>query len=142
MITIVCSLSKNYDSILMWSYYTNHKGICIGLDMKKVRAYYSKMPISMFGCFEWEVQYKDVIMKPDYLPSIEDLFKYQMTTKALEWKHEEEVRLFSYSPSLTFLPTRNPQAKPLPTPKCDHQYLIIGRDCFESIHLGCNVSIR
>lgn len=136
----ICSLSKNYDSILMWSYYTNHKGICIGLDMEKTRAYYSKMPLDLLGCFEWVVQYKDVIKKPDYLSSIEDLFKYQMTTKALEWKHEEEVRLFSYSPSLTVLPTRNPQAKPLPTPKRDHQYLIIGRDCFESIYLGYNMN--
>jgi len=30
----VCSLSKIYDSILMWSYYSKHKGICIGLDME------------------------------------------------------------------------------------------------------------
>lgn len=29
----ICSLSKIYDSILMWSYYSKHKGICIGLDM-------------------------------------------------------------------------------------------------------------
>ena len=29
----ICSLSKVYDSILMWSYYSKHKGICIGLDM-------------------------------------------------------------------------------------------------------------
>ncbi|MBO5025770.1 MAG: DUF2971 domain-containing protein, partial [Bacteroidaceae bacterium] len=31
----ICSLSKIYDSILMWSYYSKHKGICIGLDMEK-----------------------------------------------------------------------------------------------------------
>ena len=33
----ICSLSKIYDSILMWSYYSKHKGICIGLDMEKER---------------------------------------------------------------------------------------------------------
>ncbi len=40
----ICSLSKNYDSVLMWSYYTNHKGICVGIDMKKARTYFTKMP--------------------------------------------------------------------------------------------------
>lgn len=136
----ICSLSKNYNSILMWSYYTNHKGVCIGLDMEKVGKYYSKIPVDLIGCLKWEVQYRDVSKKPDYLSSIEDLFKYQRTTKTPEWHHEEEVRLFSYSPSLTVMPTRNPQAKPLPTPKRDHQYLIIGGECFESIYLGYNMN--
>ena len=39
----ICSLSKIYDSILMWSYYSKHKGICIGLDMEKVRKYLSQI---------------------------------------------------------------------------------------------------
>lgn len=135
----ICSLSKNYDSVLMWSYYTNHKGICVGIDMKKARTYFTKMPVSLLGCLEWEVQYRDIIKKPEYITSVEDLFKYQMTTKAIDWKHEEEIRLFSYSPSLTFLNPRNPKAKPLPTPQRDHYYLTIGQDCFESIHIGYNM---
>ena len=28
----ICSLSKIHDSILMWSYYGNQQGICIGLN--------------------------------------------------------------------------------------------------------------
>ena len=31
----ICSLSKIHDSILMWSYYSQHKGVCVGLDIKK-----------------------------------------------------------------------------------------------------------
>jgi hypothetical protein len=31
----ICCLSKVFDSILMWSYYNNHKGVCIGLDIEK-----------------------------------------------------------------------------------------------------------
>ena len=27
----ICCLSKLYDSILMWSYYNQHKGVCVGL---------------------------------------------------------------------------------------------------------------
>ena len=58
----ICSLSKIYDSILMWSYYSKHKGICIGLDMEKVRKCLSRMHGSvMIGCLEMEVQYKDIV---------------------------------------------------------------------------------
>lgn len=32
----ICSLSKVYNSILMWSYYNKHEGVCIGLNMDKV----------------------------------------------------------------------------------------------------------
>ena len=39
----VCSLSKVYDSLLMWSYYGGHKGICIGIDMVKAREYLSRI---------------------------------------------------------------------------------------------------
>ena len=63
----ICSLSKIYDSILMWSYYSKHKGICIGLDMEKVRKYLSRIYGNvMIGCSEVEVQYKDIVEKPDY----------------------------------------------------------------------------
>ena len=44
--TWLCSLSKVYDSILMWSHYCgNHKGVCIGLDMDEVK----KSVPPMFG---------------------------------------------------------------------------------------------
>ena len=51
----------------MWSYYSKHKGICIGLDMEKVRKYLSHMQSGvMIGCSEVKVQYKDIVEKPDY----------------------------------------------------------------------------
>lgn len=64
----ICSLSKIHDSILMWSYYSKHKGICIGLDMKKVRKYLSCIQGGiMIGCSEVEVQYKDIVEKPNLI---------------------------------------------------------------------------
>ena len=60
----ICSLSKTYDSILMWSYYSKHKGICIGIDMEKARKYLSNMwGKVMIDCDEIEVQYKDIVEK-------------------------------------------------------------------------------
>ena len=40
--TWLCSLSKNYDSLLMWSYYNCHKGVCIGIDLEKADKYLSQ----------------------------------------------------------------------------------------------------
>ena len=35
----ICCLSKVYDSLLMWSYYNKHVGVCIGLNMEYVKKY-------------------------------------------------------------------------------------------------------
>ena len=35
----LCCLSKQYDSLLMWSYYNKHLGVCIGLNMEKMQIY-------------------------------------------------------------------------------------------------------
>ena len=51
--TWICSLSKRFDSLLMWSYYNTHKGICIGIDMKKADQYLSQIYGGvMFGYFK------------------------------------------------------------------------------------------
>ena len=41
--TWLCSLSKVNDSLLMWSYYNNHRGVCVGLDMENTRRCISKI---------------------------------------------------------------------------------------------------
>ena len=76
--TWICSLSKVYDSLLMWSHYCyNHKGVCIGLDIDKVM---QSVP-PMFGTiylkpFVIEVQYRNIIERPDAHQSVEDIFLY------------------------------------------------------------------
>lgn len=138
----ICSLSKVHDSLLMWSYYNGHKGVCIGLNMEKTRKYSSRMNGKFIGCFEWEVQYKDVVEKPDYFKNIQDFFRHQMTTKAKDWQHEKEVRLFSYDPSLEYkhlLPYQNDEAGPIDWKEV-RAFLEIGGECFESVRLGINIS--
>lgn len=158
----ICSLSKVHNSLLMWSYYNSHKGICIGLDMEKTRKYLSNM-IGQFtiGCQKWEVQYKSIVEKPDYFNDLLDFFHYQMATKAKAWEHEQEVRLFSYAPSPMYkrlLPWQHPQKE---KNKCERikdlltrqkkeidtiqwqdvrVFLDIGGECFESVYLGINIS--
>lgn len=138
----ICSLSKIHDSILMWSYYSKHKGICIGLDMEKVRKYLSRMwGGTMIGCSEVEVQYKDIVEKPDYFRDAEDFFHYQISTKAKTWEHEQEVRLFILDPFPTYmalLPGQDENKGPIDWKEVRAFYKI-GGECFEAVYLGVNM---
>lgn len=149
--TWLCSLSKNYNSLLMWSYYNSHKGICIGIDMEKVRKYLSKIMCSVFiGAQEFEVQYREIVQKPDFFSDYQDLFRYQLSTKAKEWEHEQEVRLLLINPTPS--PTLNHPCfarMALPYRPKDNTEVIdwkelrayakIGGECFNSIYLGVNI---
>lgn len=70
----------------------------------------------MIGCSEVEVQYKDIVEKPDYFRDAKDFFHYQLSTKAKAWEHEQEVRLFILDPSPTYmalLPGQNDDKGPI-----------------------------
>ena len=127
--TWICSLSKVYDELLMWSYYGNHKGICIGLDMDKTKAHLSKLRGMPEGCPEIEVQYKDIIKKPDIYRSNEDLAKYQIGTKAKAWKHEQEIRLYMYGNCDMILGDLTKSTS----------FPHIGGECFYSLYLGVRI---
>ena len=93
--TWLCSLSKVKDSLLMWSHYCrNHSGICLGMDLEKVtecitikgdRKIYVD-PLML------EVQYRDILKRPDAYYSDEPYWYYQWRTKAHEWGYEQELR--------------------------------------------------
>jgi len=72
----IASLSKNaYKNNLMWSYYCNHKGLCLIFDRVKVESIAKDNSIEIH-----DVIYRDS----------EDFLQYK---KSLDWKHEKEVRL-------------------------------------------------
>lgn len=139
----ICSLSKVYDSMLMWAYYGIHQGVCIGLDMDKARPYLDNIQCSVFrGAQELEVQYKDVIEKPDYFNERIDYYRYQYSTKAKEWKHEQEVRLLLIEPSLAFTPMAlpyEPKEGEVTDWKEVRAYPEIGGECFDSLYLGIKI---
>lgn len=142
--TWLCSLSKIYDSILMWSHYCyNHKGICIGLDIDKVL---DSVP-PMFGTiylkpFVLDVNYYDIIERPSaYGPSAEQRM-YQWTTKAKEWEYEQEVRLIMPKPSQVYAAFTSEQVKhpkEVWDPREIRHYMPLKGDCFESIYFGVNI---
>jgi hypothetical protein len=139
----ICSLSKVYDSMLMWAYYGNHKGVCIGLDMDKAKPYLDNIQCSVFrGAQELEVQYKEVIEKPDYFHERIDYYRYQYSTKAKEWEHEQEVRLVLIEPSIAFTPMallNDPKEGEITDWKEVRAYPKIGGECFDSLYLGIKI---
>ena len=147
----ICSLSKIHDSLLMWSYYNKHEGICIGLDMDKTRAYLSRIQCRIYvGAMEMEVQYLDIIDKPDYFRDDEDRFRYQLSTKAKAWEHEQEVRLVLIDPTPAgayehpcfahmLLPYKPKNTKKVIDWKELRAYPRLGGDCFDSLYLGINI---
>ena len=140
--TWICSLSKRFDSLLMWSYYNAHKGICIGIDMEKADLYLSRIPGAiMFGCLRFEVQYKDIVEKPDYFQSEKDLLGYQLCTKAKAWEHEQEERLVITDPSRRILHAvlKEFGDKEFVDYKEIRFYPRIGLECFDSVSLGVNI---
>ncbi len=142
--TWLCSLSKIHNSILMWSYYGNHKGICIGVNMEKADKYLSNIHCTVhIGVIKIEVQYRDIIERPDYFHDVVDYFRYQLSTKAKAWAHEQEVRLVLIEPLHSFVPMALPYK-----PKDENEiidwkevraYPRIGGECFESLYLGINI---
>lgn len=141
--TWLCSLSKVNDSILMWSHYCyNHKGVCVGLDLDKVLE--SSPPLLGMTCTKpivIDVQYKDIIERPNKYSSTLDLFNYQWRTKAKEWEYEHEVRLVIPKPSPMYS-ALSPEQMGHPQETMDwcevHHYLPLKGECFESIYFGVN----
>lgn len=141
--TWLCSLSKVNDSILMWSHYCyNHKGVCIGLDIDKVM---DSIP-PLFGTtylkpLVLDVQYRDIIERPNAYHSTEKIFCYQWEAKAKDWEYEQEVRLVMPRPSFLYarlIPDQTEQNETIDESKI-RRYMPMKGECFESIYFGVNV---
>ena len=142
--TWICCLSKVYDSLLMWAYYNNHKGICIGLNVDAVLKSCQYGYLGTMLPFIKEVKYRDILQKPNYfkdLPSWTDLW----TTKAKEWEHEQEVRLITKNPAWVRagrdIPKELYEDDWVDGREIRH-YPQLTADCFESVYLGVNIFPR
>ena len=139
----ICCLSKVHDSLLMWSYYNKHEGVCIGLNMDNVAKCIDVRYGFMVTARGKEVEYRDIIEKPVCRSFHGDYFDYQVFTKAKAWEHEQEVRLFVYKPSPMFfrlLPFQKDKQE------FDHKevrtFIELGAECFDSIYLGVKISAK
>ncbi|PWJ63495.1 Protein of unknown function [Fibrobacter sp. UWB15] len=144
--TWICSLSKVYDSLLMWCFYSSYSGVCIGIDMEKTEKYLSRVMNGVFfGPQQLEVQYKDIVNKPNFFYKIDmiDYTRYQLSTKAKEWEHEKEVRLLLTDPGIGEIPSEYSDSDQKEDGSVDYEdvrfYPVIGRECFCELYLGINV---
>lgn len=143
--TWLCSLSKIHDSILMWSHYCyNHRGVCIGLDLDKIMESWPPMFSTRYlKPLVFNVQYIDIIERPNAYNSNEDIYKYQLATKAKDWAYEQEVRLVAPEPYPDYAlltpeqKERSDRGETLDWKEV-HHYLPLKGDCFESIYFGVN----
>ena len=137
----ICCLTKKFNSILMWSYYNNHEGVCIGLNMDKVSQCLGAQYGLTVTSYAREVQYKNAIEKPNFYRDKEDFFNYQVYTKAKAWEHEQEVRLFIYEPSPRFMGLlSNSKDRNKYDNKELKTFVKLTAECFESIYLGIKIS--
>lgn len=140
----LCSLSKAYDGLLMWSYYSSHKGICIGLDIEKANQYLGHILCGgpFIGVQKIDVQYKDILDKPDFFRNMgmTDFFRYQLSTKSNAWEHEQEVRLLLIDPANGLIPSGYSKAEQKEDYSIDSEdvrfYPVIGQECFNELYLG------
>lgn len=138
--TWLCSLSKVDDAFLMWSYYTNHKGVCIGIDIDKAHEYLKNLSMIYVDCPEIEVKYRDIIEKPNFFKGFGDFYHYQIETKSKDWQHEQEVRLCIYKPHPWVMKLLPHQVSKECIPREEvRAFPEIGCECFVSISLGVNM---
>lgn len=142
--TWLCSLSKVNDSLSMWSHYChNHEGICIGLDLDKIMEHVPPMFGTIFlKPLVLEVQYQDIIERPNVYHCDIDKYTYQWQTKAKEWEYEQEVRLVMYKPSVMYAALTTEQDKQNKETwdwRDIHHYMPLKEGCFESIYFGVNI---
>lgn len=147
--TWLSSFSKVNDSLLMWSHYCwNHSGVCIGLNLDKIL---ECVPPSGLGMLLVEplimdVQYQDILIKPNKYHSRIDAWHYQLSTKAKDWEYEQEVRLIIENPNPWFAAFTKEQAEDAKKDKNKiwdwkeiHHYMELSGECFDSIYFGVKI---
>ena len=140
--TWICSLSKIKDSLLMWSHYANnHKGVCVELNMAHVIKYLDGRYGTVVNNVGIEVQYKDIVQKPDYFKKFQNYHEYQISTKGKDWEYEQEWRLYIIDPSPRYMamPFKPKKGKTYDW-KITRVYPVLGGECFEAIYLGAMMS--
>ena len=143
--TWLCSLSKIHDSILMWSHYCyNHKGVCIGLNLDKVMESVPQMFSTIYlKPLVFDVQYLDIIERPNAYRSNEDIYKYQLATKAKDWAYEKEVRIVMPYPTMesaALTPEQVEHPEEVWDSRDIHHYIDLKGECFDSIYFGVNTN--
>lgn len=77
----ICCMTRSPLKMLMWAYYVNHRGCCVGFDV---------------GEHFQKVKYTDTLQPHEEMDSIEIIAS--LYTKGKEWIHEDEYRAVYFEP--------------------------------------------
>lgn len=80
----IYSMTEKSSNLLMWSYYTSHKGFCIEFD-------YNKFPFKFHGPFQ--INYSENFVPISIKNGGNICMLYQAILKAIDWEHEQEWRI-------------------------------------------------
>ena len=139
----ICSLSETATTFLMWSYYNEHKGMCIGVNMKDI---YTSLINHFHDKINSYLSFRKVVYK-NKLPDLNLInivpFDYQtpridntpskkaqneingfLSTKAKWWEHEKEYRLIL-------------RQTPNPYLNLDEPVKLQMRNLINRVYLGC-----
>lgn len=91
----ICCLSKNRNSLLMWSHYANcHKGYCFGVDFNGLLEFFEELAKQNILIDDFPVIYDNDF--PELIPEFQNDSQFvldQFRYKAKNWEHEKEHRL-------------------------------------------------
>ena len=116
---IFCT-TTNYESMEMWSYYSEHKGFIIKYNL-------DILPKNFWGPFP--INYTNNFEKIDYEIFKRSSFIYQSNIKADCWDHEKEWRLIFYGPNAMKVPHRD-------IPKAHKRIFYFNPKAIEEVILG------
>lgn len=92
----VISFAGNRRHILLWSHYADgHKGFCVGIDRDRLQEWVKQLLTEEDMYIEiFDVNYEGEYPSLNPLDlSLEEYYALPLTTKAEEWRYEDEVRL-------------------------------------------------
>ncbi|MCO5268971.1 MAG: DUF2971 domain-containing protein [Brumimicrobium sp.] len=85
----VCCFAEKNDNLLMWSHYTNgHTGVCLKFDITED---------TDFFCTPIHVNYSESYPKENYIKNENKTINSILTTKAIDWQYEKEIRVIKPS---------------------------------------------
>lgn len=119
-------MTERPTNLLMWSYYTGHKGFCIEFD-------YKLFPFKYHGPFQinYQKDYTPIsINKSGWICAL-----YQSNVKAIDWQHEQEWRLLPEREGQYGMETKEHDALKGIKNTTD-RYFDITKECIKKIILG------
>lgn len=132
----ICSLSERYDSVLMWTHYTNnHSGFCVEFELDKIED-----ENHFKSCLYPVIYDENMFDLSEYIDNHDKVNNYSnhyiiqsIIRKSLDWSYENEWRIIHQFGTL-----KGPQNLSTPKPSS----ILLGSNFFNSLRLIHNPELK